>query len=636
LSESENTHAGSKEYNTLIDTETTSLLLGQSNAAFNTEMTDIIVGVLIYSFGRIFYDRQPPAVFLEGHGREPKDDAEIHISETVGWFTTMYPIQLPEEAAHAMLDSVKFAKDIRRSFPGKGRPYFAYRYHNASGREAHKSHGVPELSLNYTGVYQQLESREGLFQLEDRSGGSGRSLSMSPDTQRLGLIEVMIRVANGCIGISFGFHQNMRHQSRLVQWADQFARELKIAAVSLASRPPQVTTSDFPLLGLSNNQLDHFLGKVLDDACVSKGAVEDLYPCSPLQEGILLSIQKQTASYANYFIWHCTIRDSAIISPTKLQAAWRSVVAHHSILSTVFVDLPGEGRFIQVLLRRFTPRIYVEVTNSQLPVEVLRGKSRPSYAAGEPNHAFTICQDMDGQTACRLDVNHALIDAASVSILIKDLTRAYRGENLSSTAPFSHFVKKLTSMHESTNIDFWAHSLANMKICKFPTRSDSKALLTPPKRANGQIAVPRSVLSALHPFCQEREITRSVFIQVAWALVLSQFTGLKDICFGSMVSSRDLRIKGVENMVGPLINMLICRINLDKPRAGILEAIYKQSVERLEFQHVPVARIQHKLGFGAEAMFNTALTVRESRQSKEHQTEEIVFREVESEDPDEV
>ncbi|KAJ5675351.1 condensation domain-containing protein [Penicillium macrosclerotiorum] len=636
LSESENTHAGSVEYNRHIDTETSSLLLGQSNAAFNTEVTDILVGILTYSFCEVFQDRQPPAVFLEGHGREPNDDAEILILDTVGWFTTVYPIQITKEAAHVMVHSVKIAKDIRRAFPGKGRPYFAYRYHNAAGRKQLNSHNVPELAFNYTGIYQQLEARKGLFQLEDQHGGSGRSLSTSSDTRRLALIEVLISVSDGCINISIGIHQKMRHQNLLGDWVDLFVHNLKIAAIDLASRSPQATPSDYPLLKLSNNQLEYVLRRISSESSIGRTEIENLYPCSPLQEGILLSIEKEAASYANYFIWTCTFRGDELVSPAKLQIAWECVAKRHSILSTVFVDLPGEGRFVQVLLQDYTPRTSVELEPSRQPADVLRKKVRPNYAPGEPNHRFIICQGSHGEIACRLDINHALIDAASISILMNDLVKVYQGESLPPKIPFSHFIESIASKRNSASIDFWARSLTNIKPCKFPTADRIKKLQVRPERVYGQINLPTSALSVLHSFCQKRRITRSVFIQVAWALVLSQFTGLKDICFGFMVSSRDLPMKGIENMVGPLVNILISRIDLNQSQMDIFETTYRQSVETLQYQHVSVAEIQHRLGFGAEAMFNTAMTIRETRQTAGNRTEGIIFAEVESQDPDEV
>ncbi|KAI1152230.1 hypothetical protein F4825DRAFT_420052 [Nemania diffusa] len=51
-----------------------------------------MVAVLVYSLHASFPDRPTPAMFFEGHGREPPEGKSIDLSETVGWFTTLCPI----------------------------------------------------------------------------------------------------------------------------------------------------------------------------------------------------------------------------------------------------------------------------------------------------------------------------------------------------------------------------------------------------------------------------------------------------------------------------------------------------------------------------------------------------------------
>lgn len=630
----ENTHEGSKQYNRHLDMDTSNVLLGKSNDAFRTEVTDILVATLIYTFREIFSDRQPPAVFLEGHGREPLSNIEVDLSETVGWFTMLYPLQVSAESTQTILDWIKLAKDTRRSIPGKGRPYFSYRYHSASGRQDLKDHSFPELVLNFTGAYQQLENVNGLFQFEDYSNGSGRSLSMSPGTIRFGLIEVVVGVNKGRISVSFGVHQKMRLQPQLAKWTDQFTQQLKLIVHRLAGMPASFTPSDFPLLALSFKGLDTLLEKTMGNAGITVDMVKDMYPCTPLQEGILMSINKETASYANYFIWECMSAGNKLISPDMLERAWRSVVAHHSILSTVFAEQLDMGSFIQILLRDHAPKIAHTRSYSKSPVDVLREQNRPLVRFGDPEHTFTICQASNGDVACRLDISHVLIDAASISVLVDDITRACQGQILSTTAPFSRYIQHLTSVPKSSNITFWTQCLANVQRCHFPIRLDGSQVQS--RWGHDRIMLPASATSGIYSFCQDRGITRSVFVQIAWALVLSQYTGLRKVCFGYMVSGRDAPIRHVENMVGPLINILISHIDLDQTIERVFSTTFRQSVEQLDFQHTSLAEIQHQLGLGPQPLFNTAITVRESRHIKRPGEDDICFREIESSDPDEV
>ena len=121
----------------VLDQGSTSALLGDCNEALRTRPQEIMIAALIHSFTLTFPDRTSPAIFTETHGRETWDNS-IDISQTVGWFTSMYPIQVSDEASPSFLHSLQETKDCARSFPYNGWLYFAslLQYNNIT-----ESHG---------------------------------------------------------------------------------------------------------------------------------------------------------------------------------------------------------------------------------------------------------------------------------------------------------------------------------------------------------------------------------------------------------------------------------------------------------------------------------------------------------------
>lgn len=69
-----------------LDPDVSSIFLTTCHAAYRTEPVELLLASLIQSWSRVFVDRPIPAIFNEGHGREPWD-SDIDISRTVGWFT---------------------------------------------------------------------------------------------------------------------------------------------------------------------------------------------------------------------------------------------------------------------------------------------------------------------------------------------------------------------------------------------------------------------------------------------------------------------------------------------------------------------------------------------------------------------
>jgi hypothetical protein len=83
----DNTYGAAGHASFELDPALTAAFLGESHTALRTEPVELLLASLIQSWSRVFTDRPFPAIFNEGHGREPWS-SEIDISRTVGWFTT--------------------------------------------------------------------------------------------------------------------------------------------------------------------------------------------------------------------------------------------------------------------------------------------------------------------------------------------------------------------------------------------------------------------------------------------------------------------------------------------------------------------------------------------------------------------
>ena len=81
-----------------LSKQTTGQLLESCNQVLKSDPVDVLLAAVLLSFRITFSDRNNSlVVYNEGHGREPWDP-KLDISSTVGWFTTMSPIYLPNEA----------------------------------------------------------------------------------------------------------------------------------------------------------------------------------------------------------------------------------------------------------------------------------------------------------------------------------------------------------------------------------------------------------------------------------------------------------------------------------------------------------------------------------------------------------
>ncbi|KAI1822017.1 acetyl-CoA synthetase-like protein [Xylaria intraflava] len=615
-----------------VDIEATSLLLGTSNNCFRTEIQDILLGTLMFCFSQVFPDRHPPTVFLEGHGRESitgMDDLDL--SDVVGWFTSLHPITFDSKPSSSALEMIKLAKDARKKIPGKGRPYFAARFYSEAGKKAFETHRHAEVIFNYRGSFQQLEDANSMLQLEDRPDRNLMIPGDGPDYRRPSLIDINLVIQEGSLQVWTRSHKHMRNHEGIIRWANMYPETLSRVAHELVGLPACFTLMDFPLLDISYDDLE-VLMKQINKMGITESLIQDIYPCTPMQEGILISSSLDRATYHTVSIWEAVIRGQPV-NPGRLQKAWDTVARLHAVFSTIFSTNPDTGRFVQVVLNKPNEAAFFQAPNSQSAVDYLRQMPQSNIPPSRPACLFTVCSGSEGDVACRLEMSHALMDALSLPIIVRDIERAYAGQELSLKSHFWDYIAELQSTSQSDHLSYWKDYLSGVAACNLPGDISPGHVLPHPNTQYGWVTLPANVTDSISEICRENEITRSVFLHAAWSLVLAHFTGMRQVCFGYISSGRDLPVDGIEDMVGPLINMQIARVDLEQSLTSLLVDLSQYHIEHLNHQHVSLAEIQHEIS--SKQLFNTNITIREARGNAPVTDSGVRLVEVLEEDPHE-
>jgi non-ribosomal peptide synthetase component F len=139
-------------------------------------------------------------------------------------------------------------------------------------------------------------------------------------------------------------------------------------------------------------------------------------------------------------------------------------------------------------------------------------------------------------------------------------------------------------------------------------------------------------LPDLQNFCNTNGITLSNVFHTAWALTLGCYVGSHDVTFGYLTSARDSEeVRGVENIVGPLINTLVCRVDFsDGSRCllDVLQDVQRDYMEAIPHRHIALADVQHVLELSGASLFNTALSYRRLPQEQPSDGESLHLVEV--------
>lgn len=637
-----NTHGDVAVQQTEFDPNTTNELLERISGPLNCDVVDVLLAALLLSFRRVFSTRKSmPCIYNEGHGREPWDPS-IDLSRTVGWFTTMSPVHLPADfdsvGENEIHKCISWVKALRRRTPGKGMPYFAQRLLTWEGSEKYRHHWPMEMTFNYLGQHKEAKDSNNLLQLTNGTGQSVNSDSdIGPDVPRFSLIEISAAIVNGSMSLSVSYNKTMKKQGNIQQWISDCKHIICQVAKGSSQRRIAPSLADFRLLPLTYNGIDQITRTLQNVGITSFDNIEDIYPCSSMQHGILLSQLKDPKTYAYRAIFEVDLPfEQEKLDVQKLATAWQAVVDRHASLRTIFIDGNHEASLMdQVVLKSCPARVDV--------FEAVEGNARNVLAAlpdvnlrnGNQLHRLSICSNENGKVLCRFDISNAIADGTSMPIIFRDLSRAYMGQPpVTRRQPqYSDFVCHLLSQPKEKGVAYWKKYLEGAETCLFP----SLVNVQKNEKCLGSEIITLKNNTAIHEICKSIGITVSALFQFAWAVVLRTYTGSDEVCFGYISSGRDVPVQDIEEAVGAFINMLIYKINLtdDLTLNKALRKTQRDFIKSMEHQAVSLAEVQHVLGLGDTPLFNTAFTFQRRSALEVDSTPSLSFKSFNSHDPSE-
>ncbi|HYN96501.1 MAG TPA: condensation domain-containing protein, partial [Pilimelia sp.] len=251
----------------------TDALLHRVPDAYRTMVNDVLLSAL----GRVlagWTGRRRVAIALEGHGREELLDG-VDLSRTVGWFTTQFPVSLELPAAPDWGATLKAVKEQLRAVPHRGLSYEALRYLTPAG-VALRGQLMPQVSFNYHGQWESGPAGDALI----RARHDGIGPELDPAVRPANLLEITGLVDGGELRLSWTYSDRVHDGATVRRLAEEMLQGLRdIVAHCATPGAGGRTPADFPLAGLDQAAVDRLVG--------DGRAVEDVYPLTPLQAGMV-------------------------------------------------------------------------------------------------------------------------------------------------------------------------------------------------------------------------------------------------------------------------------------------------------------------------------------------------------------
>jgi non-ribosomal peptide synthetase component F/aryl carrier-like protein len=304
--------------------------------------------------------------------------------------------------------------------------------------------------------------------------------------------------------------------------------------------------------------------------------IQDVYPCTPLQEGLMaLSVKIEEA-----YIAQRVVSLPNLETAQRLQGAFNATAIESPILRTRIVQFPGRG-LMQVVVNQDI--VWYSCTDLELYLNEDRGKP---MGLGVPLSRFGIITSKEnGRADMVLTLHHALYDGWSMPLLVDRVNRIYQGVRTEQLTPFKTFIKHLQGTNSVNSENYWRENLQGATGRRFPELPWSGYQTQADSLLERYVSLPSRSTSST---------TVATAIRGAWALVSSMFSGSKDIVFGETLTGRNAPIAGVETIEGPMITTVPIRVRIDGDATvyEYLQMIHDDAVSRMPHEHLGLQYIR--------------------------------------------
>ena len=336
---------------------------------------------------------------------------------------------------------------------------------------------------------------------------------------------------------------------------------------------------------------------------MSRTNIENIYPLSPMQQGMLFDTlyASESGMYFVQIAW--TLRGG--LDATAFLRAWQEVVDRHAILRTGFAWERLE-RPMQIVRKKVALPVHEQDLRALSPEE--QSRAVDVYAAADRARGFELSRAplmrialfrlSDDSYRFLWGRHHLLLDGWSTPLLVKEVFALYqafsRGEDarLERPRPYGDYIGWIGKQDPGRVEAFWRARLegfsAPTPLCvDRPASGESR-------HEDQRLTLPEELSGRIQAFAREHQLTLNTLVQGAWAILLSRYSGEPDVLFGATVSGRSAPVAGIDKMVGMFINTLPVRVQLapEEPALAWLARLQKHQLELRDYEHSALVELQ--------------------------------------------
>ncbi|MCW6009240.1 amino acid adenylation domain-containing protein, partial [Micromonospora sp. CPCC 205371] len=341
---------------------------------------------------------------------------------------------------------------------------------------------------------------------------------------------------------------------------------------------PAGTAPDRPLVALTAEELDRVRR-------VCGGALDEVWPLSPLQEGLFFHASYDSGGLDVYTA-QAAFDVAAGLDPERLRAACAALLGRNPGTRAGFTS---DGLSQPVQFVAVAPEVPLSVVDlSTLPEEERRARLDEAMAVDRGLRfdlarppLFRLLLIRLGDAGDRLVISHHVLvwDGWSASVFLEQLLGLYASggddRDLAPAGSYRDYLAWLGTRDTAASARAWRDALAGLSEPTLVGGTQTGTGL--PERL--RLDLSEELSERLRGTARRLGVTLNTVLNAAWALVLSNVAGRDDVVFGATVAGRTAPIDHIENAIGLFLNTVPVRVAFD-PRESVAALLRRLQSER--------------------------------------------------------
>lgn len=515
---------------------------------------------------------------LEFHGRNSFSPEPLDLTRTLGWFTSIFPIQLQHSDNESFENLIKKVKNTIEQIPNRGLGYQIF-------SQMKLDQGYPNLQsssicFNYLGQFdfKNYINFDAVPILED---------IVSEKEQTPYNVEIIAYLSEKVLNLtvlydSYVFNEKVMHE--FVENLQNFL--VKICERSLLKQNEKFDSSDLDALPK-----------------ITKEEIEDVVSLSPMQKGILFDEMRFPGEY---YLEQAILEFIGEFDENIWKKAFEKLISQSETLRTVFVH-QGLEKPKQIILKNSLlefekidgTTVYNNDEKNFIDECIKNDKKRPFNLSEGPLMRITCILLENRRFTIVWSFHHIILDGWSLGILFKTLMHNLNAlyssaEIVESYLGSREYYHQLDKMDKEQARNYYRDLLMGYQTqIKLPKRLD---LIDDSEKTVKEIssAFSDGLIAKLCEQAQIHHVTLSTLLQTSWGLLIASYSNCTDVVFGMVSSGRTLALENIESIVGMFISTLPVRVNFDRNMTFVTlcKNIQKQIMQTQQYLNISLSEIQ--------------------------------------------